>query len=406
MTFNKLLKIVGVAAAVAVIALVVFDRLSRSRHSGAESSDATGSGPHLKWKFNTDGNSAVASIVLGRDGTIYAGANNGIYAISPDGTKLWKQPTAGFAFLSEAEDGTLYVSSGSGLIFGYLPNGTLSWDPRQGLIGFAAPPSIGRNGYVLFSNTVSDLVAFRPVTSSQPDWSRSTFRPGLVSDTATLSGEALVGGPQNRNSPAIWRDETIALPRQHWIYLFGSDGAVMWFTELTPGQLGPAALADDGTMYAADDRGAFFAVRRSGDLLWTSQTDGTLLGSAVIGADNTIYFATANSVRALAPDGSPKWQTKTPFQGTTGLAIADDGTLYAAGTDGLFAMRADGSLKWKLHTMAGTGAPTIAPDGTIYFPCGYMWVCAVEDQGSPLAKSPWPKMYHDNANTSRMLTAF
>jgi hypothetical protein len=161
-----------------------------------------------------------------------------------------------------------------------------------------------------------------------------------------------------------------------------------------------------GTIYVADDRGTFFAVGRAGNAVWTSQVDGMLLGSAVVGADGTVYFATPNSVHALAPNGAPKWQTNTPFQGTTGLALADDGTIYGAGTDGMYAVRADGSLKWTLHTMAGTGAPTIAPDGTIYFPCGYMWVCAVEDQGSPLAKSPWPKMYHDNANSSRILTAF
>lgn len=406
MTFKKLLMSIGVVAVVAVIALVAADRLTRAHHSAERSSDTSSSGPHLKWKFNTDNNSAVASIALGRDGTIYIGAMNGLYAASPDGTRLWKQPVGGSAYLAEAEDGMLYVSSARGLIFGYLPSGTLSWDPRQGLIGFGAPPAIGRNGYVLFANSVSDLFAFRPDASQQPEWSRSTFRPGLVSETASLPGEARVGGAQSHNAPAIWRDETIALPRQHWIHLFDADGTQAWFTELTAGQLGAAALADDGTVYVGDDAGKFFAIRRSGDVLWTSDVDGTLLGSAVVGADDTIYFATPNSVHALTPNGAPKWQTKTPFQGTTGLAIADDGTLYAAGTDGMYALRSDGSLKWTLHTMAGSGAPTIAPDGTIYFPCGYMWVCAVEDQGSPLAKSPWPKMFHDNANTSRILTTF
>ena len=65
-------------------------------------------------------------------------------------------------------------------------------------------PAIGRNGYVLFANITSDLFAFRPGASQQPDWSRSTFRGGLVSETAYLPGEALVNGPQSRNSPAIW----------------------------------------------------------------------------------------------------------------------------------------------------------------------------------------------------------
>ena len=405
MTEKKLFTIVGVVAAAAVIALVVIHHLRKAHSGGAATAGAAASGPKLKWTFKPDNNSAVASIVLGKDGTVYAGANNGIYAIAPDGTRQWKTQIAGLLYLAGSEDGTLYVASSYGLIFSVLPNGTQSWNPRQGLIGFGAPPAIGKNGYVLFANTVSDLYAFRPDSSPSPDWSQSTFREGIVNVNSSLPGEARVG-MQSRNAPAIWRDETIALPRQHWIHLFDPDGTQAWFSELTSGQLGPAALADDGTIYVTDDRKTLFAVGRSGNTLWQFATDGTVMGSAVVGADDTIYFATSNSVYALSPEGSLKWQTKVPMQGSTAPVLADDGTIYVGGTTGFFAIRSDGSLKWTLRTMSATGAPTIAPDGTIYYPCGYQWVCAVEDEGSPLAHSPWPKMFHDAANTSRILTSF
>jgi hypothetical protein len=405
MTQKQLLMLVGVVAVVAVIALDVLHHLRTAQAGGAATDRASASGPHLKWKFNTDNNSAVASIVIGKDGTIFAGANNAIYAIAPDGTRRWKTTLAGFDYLAAGDDGTLYVASSHGLIFTVLPNGGLSWNPGQGLIGFGAPPAIGKNGYVLFANTVSDLYAFRPDSSQSPDWSQSTFRPGIISINASLPGEATVG-MQVRNAPAIWRDETIALPRQHWIHLFDPDGTQVWFSELTPGQLGAAALADDGTIYVADDRKTLFAVGRSGNTLWTSAVDGWFLGSAVVGADNTIYFATSNSVSALSPEGSLKWQTRDPMQGSTAPALADDGTVYAGGTTGFFAIRPDGSLKWTLRTMSATGAPTIAPDGTIYYPCGYDWVCAIQDEGSPLGRGPWPKMFHDTANTSRILTSY
>jgi PQQ-like domain len=406
MTQKQLLMFVGMVAVVAVITLDLLHHFRTAHAGGAEMEGTSASGPHLKWKFNTDNNSAVASIVIGKDGTIFAGANNGIYAVAPDGTRLWKTTLAGFDYLAEGNDGTLYVASSYGLIFSVLPNGTLSWNPGQGLIGFGGPPAVGRNGTVLFANTVSDLFAFRPDSSPMPDWSQGTFREGVIDVNSALPGETRVGGAQSKNSPAIWRDETIALPRQHWLHLFDPDGSSAWFSELTPGQLGTAALADDGTIYVADDRSTFFAVGRSGNALWTNKPDGTVLGSAVVGADNTIYFATSNSVYALTPDGAVKWQTKAPMQAWTAPVLADDGTVYVGGTTGFFAVRPDGSLKWTLRTMSATGAPTIAPDGTIYYPCGYMWVCALQDEGSPLAKSPWPKMYHDPANTSRILTSF
>jgi len=59
-----------------------------------------------------------------------------------------------------------------------------------------------------------------------------------------------------------------------------------------------------------------------------------------------------------------------------------------------------------MRTGTVNGSPTISSDGTIYFPCGYIWVCATRDEGSPLAKSPWPKIYHDAANSSRILTTY
>jgi large repetitive protein len=395
--------LLGLVVAAAIVAWVAIGHL-RGNHGGATSAPASAS--RLKWQFKTDNNSAVASIVLGADGTIYAGANNGIYAISPDGTRRWKTQLAGLLYLAGSDDGTLYVASSHGLIFGVLPNGTLSWDPKQGLIGFGGPPAVGRNGYVLFANTVSDLYAFRPASSNAADWSQSTIRPGLISDNASLPGEALVGHAQSKNSPVIWRDETIALPRQHWLHLFNPDGAQAWLAELTPGQLGPAALADDGTVYVADDRASIFAVTRSGDVKWKYGTDSSVQGSAVVGTDGTIYFATPNSVYALAPDGTVKWQTKAPQQNTTAPTLADDGTVYVGGYIGFLALHSDGSLKWNTRIMSATGAATIAADGTIYLPCGYSWVCSLQDEGSPLAKSPWPKMFHDPANTSRILTSF
>lgn len=406
MTPKKFFTYVGLVTVVAVIALVAIGRSRATHSSGAATASEPTSGPHLKWKFNTDNNSAVASIVIGKDGTIFAGANNGIYAIAPDGTRQWKTTLAGFDYLAGSDDGTLYVASSHGLVFSVLPNGTLNWNPGQGLIGFGAPPAIGKNGYVFFANTVSDLFAFRPDNSIRPEWSQGTFREGIINVNSSLPGQARVGGAESRNAPAIWRDETMALPRQHWIHLFYPDGSSPWFSELTPGQLGPAALADDGTIYVADDRSTFFAIRRSGDTLWQFATDGAVMGSAVVGADNTIYFATSNSVYALTPEGSLKWQTKAPQQNTTAPALAEDGTLYVGGYFALLALRSDGTVKWNIRTMSGSGAPTISTDGTIYYPCGYYWVCAVQDEGSPLAKSPWPKMYHDPANTSRILTVF
>jgi outer membrane protein assembly factor BamB len=131
-----------------------------------------------------------------------------------------------------------------------------------------------------------------------------------------------------------------------------------------------------------------------------------VLGSPVVGVDGTIYIATSGTVHAISPDGSAKWKVKIRQSCMTSPVLAADGTMYIGCDIGLFALNSDGSEKWYMRTGTVNQSPTISPDGTIYFPCGYMWVCAAKDGGSPLAKSAWPKIYHDAANTSRILTPF
>jgi outer membrane protein assembly factor BamB len=221
-----------------------------------------------------------------------------------------------------------------------------------------------------------------------------------------LPGRAKVGQRPSKNSPVIWRDETIVLARQHWLNYFNPDGTPGWVNELTPGQLGQPALADDGMIYVADDRHTLYAVDRRGDTRWQYEADGWVNGSPMVGHDGTIYIATARIVHALTPNGLLEWKANSPQQCTSSPVIAADGTLYIGGDAGLFAMHPDGSDKWSMRAMSANGSPTIAPDGTIYFTCGYLWICAMRDEGSPLAKSPWPKMFHDAANSSRILTIF
>jgi hypothetical protein len=399
-----------VVAAIAVgllLALLIVPRM-RGRNSGSAASESRGSdtsGHKILWKFKSD-RDGFTSIALGPDGTIYAGTNNALYALTPDGNPKWKITYAGMLYLSVAADGTVYAASSHGLAFGTGSDGKIVWDPRMGMIGFGAPAAIGASGQVFYANTVSDLFAFDPMRSNSALWTQNTFREGALAANYTLGGSARVGGAQSKNSPVIWRDETIVLARQHWLNYFYPDGSPGWTKELTAGTLGQPALDDDGVTFVADDRHTLYAVDRRGDLKWQYDAGEFIVGSPVIGQDGAIYITTSRNVHALGPDGSVKWSAKAPQQSMSSAAISADGTLYVGGDAGLFALRPDGSEKWSMRTGSVNNSPTIAADGTIYFPCGYMWICATRDEGSPLAKSPWPKMFHDAANTNRILTTY
>jgi hypothetical protein len=399
---SKKATIIVILVGAALLAFLMMPYFKGGAHTvEAPATEAT-SGPTLLWTFKSG---TVTTIALGPGGQIYIGAVNAIYSVSPDGKQAWKQTMAGQLSLATTIDGYIYLASSHGFVYGVTSAGKPDWNPQAGLYGLDGPPAIGADGTVLYATVVSDLYAFRPTAGNQAIWSQSTFRPGIISTNAAMPGTARTSTARSKNSPAIWRDETVILPRQHWLHLFNPDGAPQWYTELTTGELGQVALDDDGVIYVTDGS-TLFAVRHSGDLKWQLPLKEGMPGSPVLGIDGTIYVTTYSGVHAVNPDGTVKWDAKAPEPVTTGATLAADGTIYAGGQDGIFGMRPDGSVKFKLHGMSATGPLTISADGNIYYACGYMWVCAARDEGSPLMHSAWPKVFHDAANTSRILTAF
>nr|6TJB_A Chain A, Cake2 [synthetic construct]6TJB_B Chain B, Cake2 [synthetic construct]6TJB_C Chain C, Cake2 [synthetic construct]6TJB_D Chain D, Cake2 [synthetic construct]6TJB_E Chain E, Cake2 [synthetic construct] len=76
-----------------------------------------------KWRFKT-GKAIEASPVIGEDGTIYVGSNDGhLYAINPDGTEKWRFKTGKAIEASPVigEDGTIYVGSNDGHLYAINP---------------------------------------------------------------------------------------------------------------------------------------------------------------------------------------------------------------------------------------------------------------------------------------------
>jgi outer membrane protein assembly factor BamB len=160
-------------------------------------------------------------------------------------------------------------------------------------------------------------------------------------------------------------------------------------------------MGTNGTIYVGDDRSILYAVDSSGSLKWRFDSGGA--GTPVVDTEGVIYFTDGNALYAVNPDSTLKWryfkQQQPHFVSPPTLAA--DGTIYIGAEFGLLAFSPDGTLRWNIRVYSPTSALTIAPDGTIYFACGYFWLCAVQGDGAPLMKSSWPKPFHDLANTSR-----
>ncbi len=396
MTTQRKFLIAGLAALLIGALLVVF----RPR---AEEPPTAAGGPAELWEYFSDHNS-IGGLAIGPDGTIYAGSAAAVIALNPDGTQRWKSPANSPRLPVIGHDGSIYAASSWGIIFGFSSDGAMNWKPGYGLIGFSVPPAVGDGGTLYYVNTVGDIYAWQPYATA-PSWSLSTIRPGMINPSYILPGTDRADGSM-RSAAVVQNNGMIVVPRSHWLHEFSSEGHQAWILELTSGHLGPAALGKDGTIYVGDDQSAVFAVDRSGEKIWEFRADLNIYGSPVVDADGTIYFNTPRVIYALKPDGSLKWQSQTIHDCRTGPTLAADGTLYIGATDGMNAFNSDGTEKWWFHMKSVEGEPAIGPDGTIYAACGYFWVCAVKDSGSPLMQSPWPKWQHDPANTGRATTIF
>ncbi|MBN1592332.1 MAG: PQQ-like beta-propeller repeat protein [Candidatus Coatesbacteria bacterium] len=104
-------------------------------------------------------------------------------------------------------------------------------------------------------------------------------------------------------------------------------------------------------------------------LNWTYQASDKVLGTPIVGRDNNIYFATPMFLYALNPDGSFKWKGQLLTDADAGPVQDQNGNLYLAGSNGVvYSIDESSSVDWEENIDANsTFAPTIGPDGTIYF---------------------------------------
>jgi len=365
-------------------------------------SNQPAAGPHVKWTVRTAG-AGVSHPAVAPDGAIYVGTSVGVQAFSPDGKELWKLSFAAPGTPVISGDSTLYFESHYGLVLGVSSQGKLVWQPKLGLIGFKAPPALGTDNSLYYVNTASDLYAFQPTQSENASWSLSTFREGMLGSPTFLPGTAQIGLASQNGAPILLGDSTIIVPRQNFLHAFSTDGNRYWDTELSPGSLGMAAIGRDSTIYVGDDRRILYAVDPSGSVKWRFDASGSVVGSPVVDTEGTIYFTDGVALYAVNPDGSLKWRYFKSQQPhfLTPPTLSADGTIYVGAEFGLLAFHPDGTLKWNLRVYSPSSPLTIASDGSIYFACGYSWLCAVQGDGSPLMQSSWPKPFHDLSNTSR-----
>jgi hypothetical protein len=99
-----------------------------AQHTGLSTVDTSADVGKLQWKFTVAGVYTFdSSPVVAGDGTIYAGSDEGLYAIKSDGTEKWSFPApGGTQNAALGADGTIYLGS-TGALYAVMPNGNQKW---------------------------------------------------------------------------------------------------------------------------------------------------------------------------------------------------------------------------------------------------------------------------------------
>jgi hypothetical protein len=234
----------------------------------------------------------------------------------------------------------------------------------------------------------------------------------LTADGALRWVVPFVGGG---GGPSIGADGTVYVASMNTITAMAADGSIRWsFSEPSAGQgliAGPT-VGPDGNIYAISDYGGLgaFALSPAGQLLWSNPGDPTFseygqLGAEIVFGSGRLYAAfdeyavAASTIFGLSLGGDQQWAR--PLAGSDDMfmqqqrqpATGSDGSLYLTGMGGesgwsLYRVDpASGALLWNYSPWPSNGmsAPSVGPDGSVYFSRSLSYLESV----TPAGRSRW-----------------
>lgn len=353
---------------------------------------------NLKWTFtlSEDLNGYTNSPAIASDGTLYVCANNGgthLYAVNPgDGSKKWSNPTWHSMNSTPAvgSDGTIYVVQADDLA-AYSPDHTHKWSyaVKNPVAFIYSSPAIGTDGTIYFTagtrlfaicdNGTAKWIQTVPGTFTESSPAIVTSGPNAGTIYVGTRADGMLyafteAGVQKwvydivsnfyNNSPAIGADGTIYINSGNGRLLAITDNCSAGIDKWTLGHpigggncLSSPAIGLDGTIYIGNNSDApnsrFWAITDNGTdpvLKWVRSDVGWTNASAIIGADNTVYYQNSSGMfYALdgANNGVTKWSHNLGTSGNTAAAIDASGCVYV------------GTMNRKLYCFAPP-SPTIA----------------------------------------------
>ena len=343
------------------------------------------------WTYDAGGCCGIfASPAVAHDGTVYLTTGSGLTAVTnsgPTGSSKWSGSFSGSP--SIGADGTIYLANGNSL-YAVNPDGSQKWSypvqsggaPVQG----GGVPAIGADGTIYFEGYLA-LYAINP--------------------SGTLKWQSQIAGTGQYSSPVIGPDGTIYAGSFEGVNLFAinPDGSRKWVYNFASGPFDAPALATSGTVFVS--AGSLNELTPDGTLIWSAEQN--LGGPPVTGPADALYVSSLS--RGLVSIDTARRVTSwnyvvggAPRYGqVTAPTVDAAGIIYFCVSNTVWALSPDGRVQWSLTTdlqpQAGidlaNSSPVIDDKGTLYAAIGSKLYAIATGTNGP-ANSSWP-MYQQNA---------
>lgn len=340
------------------------------------------------WEYSVS-TPITTSPAQGPDGTVYVGNSTGLFAITNGGSNKWTFAATVKGSPAIGHDGTVYFGAYEGTFYALSPSGSLKWSfAPQGYVW--STPALAADGTIYY-------VAGGALMALNPDGSKK-WQLGVSGGTTPVQGF----------SPVVGRDGTIYCGSAFRnLIAVSPQGDLKWSVPIDGASSDSPAIGADGTVYVAGAN--LFAIASGGGIAWGTSTNDFGSASPAVGRNGTIYVeslpASSPGLHALSPSGTLLWRSGSS-PGAYGYpmtcpAVDVAGNLYFASSNTLFAIAPQGTVQWVFSpTVPSTppppdqSSPIIGPDGTIYV-AFYCTLYAISGTNAP-ADAPWP-MYRQNA---------
>lgn len=335
--------------------------------------DSSGASPQPLWVFPV-GATIQSSPAIGNDGTIYFGADNGIfYALTPEGKKKWEFVTSGAIVSTPAisAEGTIYVASIDRIIYALNPDGTEKWRLMPGS-GLVSSPAIAPDGTIYIGSVFNKFFAISPDGFRKWDFPATG---NIVSSPAVDEKGNVYFGCMDTN-----------------FYAVNTNGAAIWVFKTADKINSSPAFDSEGNIYFGGFDRSIYALDRNGKLLWEFKTEGAVRSSPIIDADGTIYIGSDDGkIYAIDKNGKKKWDFPTKDWVRSTPVISSAGTIYFGSYDGAFyAIGTNGNLIWSYQTDGHiSSSPIIGQNNVVYFGSWDKNFYAFKSD-APIAETPWP----------------